>query len=122
MSYGFSDPSPLAAIGESEAIPYNHKYSTAIVDGGLDSGEGQAALFILPTMAEAHTDIRWNPELKEWFCAKCGQNSDHVAKEDAIREMATFDCTLQGTTIAKLGEKERLLRAHYLAKQHKRNE
>jgi hypothetical protein len=73
-------------------------------------------------MAKAHTDIRWNPELQEWFCASCGQTSDHTAKEDAIREMKTFDCCIHGRTVAKLGEKERLLRAHYLTKQKKQKE
>ena len=73
-------------------------------------------------MAKAHTDVRWNPDLREWFCASCGQTSDHTRKEDAMEEMAAFDCTLQGTRVAKLGEKERLLRAHYLAKQQKQND
>ncbi len=74
-------------------------------------------------MAEKHhPDIRWNPDLQEWFCAKCGLTSDHAAEQDAVAEMATFDCTLQGTSVAKLGEKERLLRAHYLTKRQKQNE
>ena len=73
-------------------------------------------------MAKAHTDIRCNPELKEWYCGNCGVTPDHATKEDAIQEMEAFDCTLQGTTVARLGEKERLLRAHYLNKQRKRNE
>ena len=50
-----------------------------------------------------------------------GQTSDHTQKEDAIREMAAFDCSLHGTTVAKL-EKERLLRAQYLSKQRKQAE
>ncbi len=69
----------------------------------------------MPTVAE-HTDIRWNPELQQWFCAKCGQTSDHKEREDAVREMETFDCSIHGRTVAKLGEKERLIRAHYLNK------
>jgi len=47
---------------------------------------------------------------------------DHATKEDAIQETEAFDRTLQGTTVARLGEKERLLRAHYLNKQRKRNQ
>ena len=70
-------------------------------------------------MAKVHSDLRWNPELQEWFCPYCGQTSAHITKEDAAQEMAAFDCTLQGTTVAKLGEKERLLRAHYLTKRRK---
>lgn len=73
-------------------------------------------------MAKARTDIRWNPELKEWYCADCGVTSDHTTKGGATQEMGAFDCTLQGTTVVRLGEKERLLRAHYLTKQRKRNE
>ena len=72
----------------------------------------------MPKMAD-HTDVRWNPELQEWFCAKCGQTSDHKEREDAVREMETFDCSIHGTTVARLGEKERLLRVHYLNKQRK---
>ena len=79
------------------------------------------SVICLAKMAKAHSDIRWNPELHEWFCASCGQTSDDVAEEDAVREMAAFDCSLHGTTIAKL-EKERLLRAHYLSKRQKQNE
>ena len=73
-------------------------------------------------MVKTHSDIRWNPELKEWYCANCGVSSDHARKEDTIEEMAVFDGILQGTTVVSLGEKERLLRAHYLNKQRKRNE
>jgi len=69
-----------------------------------------------------HPGIRWNPDLKEWYCAKCGLTSDHVAEQDAVAEMAAFDCTLHGTTVARLGEKERLLRAHYLTKQQRQKE
>jgi hypothetical protein len=63
-----------------------------------------------------HNDVRWNPDLQEWFCAKCGLTSAHSLKEDAIQEMEAFDCSIHGTTVAKLGEKERLLRAHYRSK------
>jgi len=70
-------------------------------------------------MVKTHSDIRWNPELKEWYCADCGVTSDHTMREDAIQEMAVFDCILQGTTVVRLGEKERLLRAHDLNKQQK---
>jgi hypothetical protein len=37
-------------------------------------------------------DIRWNPELQEWFCARCGRTSDHVVHEDAQTEMELFEC------------------------------
>ena len=73
-------------------------------------------------MNNAHADIRWNPELHEWFCAVCGQTSDHSSKEDAILEMAAFECRIVAARASKLGEKERLLRAHYLAQKQKSNQ
>jgi len=41
-----------------------------------------------------YSDIRWNGEVQEWFCAKCGLTSDHVAKEDAIVELDQYECEL----------------------------
>jgi hypothetical protein len=55
-----------------------------------------------------HPSIRWNPDLQEWFCPKCGITSDHVMEQDAIAEMAAFDCSLHGT--------------HYLTKQKKQKQ
>jgi len=39
-----------------------------------------------------HADIRWNPELEEWFCASCGRTSDHTELEDAWAELDNFIC------------------------------
>jgi hypothetical protein len=72
-------------------------------------------------MVKGHSDVRWNPDLKEWFCAACGITSDHTAKEDATNEMAAFECCVVAARASKLGEKERLLRAHYLTQQKNRN-
>jgi hypothetical protein len=44
-----------------------------------------------------HLNIRWNPELQEWFCVKCGQTSDHAVLHDAQVEMEQFDCDLPTT-------------------------
>jgi len=44
-----------------------------------------------------HLDIRWNPELQEWFCVKCGRTSDHIVRQDALVEMELFDCELPTT-------------------------
>jgi len=44
------------------------------------------SIFCLVTMVKTHSDIRWNPELKEWYCADCGITSDHATKEDATQE------------------------------------
>jgi len=63
-----------------------------------------------------HSDIRRNPELQEWFCAKCGATSDHALEKDAAAEISGFECNLYGTTVKRLGEKERDLRAYHLMK------
>jgi hypothetical protein len=62
-----------------------------------------------------HEDIRWNPELMEWFCAKCGLTSDHTAREDALVEFAESECSLRGTQVRKIGEQEREFRARQLS-------
>ena len=41
-----------------------------------------------------HADVRWNNEIQEWFCAKCGHTSDHVTKEDALIELEQYECEL----------------------------
>jgi hypothetical protein len=41
-----------------------------------------------------HADVRWNNEIQEWFCAKCGHTSDHVTKEDALIELEQYECDL----------------------------
>jgi hypothetical protein len=41
-----------------------------------------------------HTDVRWNNEIQEWFCAKCGRTSDHATKADALVEMEQYECEL----------------------------
>jgi len=46
-----------------------------------------------------------------WFCAKCGQTSDHLAKPDAIAELSGFECSLVGTKVKKLTNRVRKLRA-----------
>ena len=45
-----------------------------------------------------HLNIRWNPELQEWFCLSCGQTSDHAILHDAQIEMEQFECDLPTTT------------------------
>jgi len=41
-----------------------------------------------------HADIRWHPELQEWFCAICGRTSDHTKLDDAQTEMNNFEFEL----------------------------
>jgi hypothetical protein len=44
-----------------------------------------------------HLHIRWNPELQEWFCVKCGRTSDHTVRQNALVEMELFNCELPTT-------------------------
>jgi hypothetical protein len=44
-----------------------------------------------------HLNIRWNPDLQEWFCLRCGQTSDHSILHDAQVEMEQFECELPTT-------------------------
>jgi hypothetical protein len=39
-------------------------------------------------------EIRWSPELEEWFCVTCGRVSDHLVRQDAQGEMDLFECEL----------------------------
>jgi hypothetical protein len=41
-----------------------------------------------------HKDVRWNKEIQEWYCAKCGRTSDHAQKEDALVELEQYECEL----------------------------
>jgi hypothetical protein len=41
-----------------------------------------------------HEQIRWNPINREWYCAKCGQTSDHISEQDAHSELQQYDCQL----------------------------
>ncbi len=45
-------------------------------------------------------DVRWNDEIQEWFCAKCGRTSDHITKDDALIELEPYECELLSTTAA----------------------
>ncbi len=44
-----------------------------------------------------HLEIRWNPELEERFCVKCGRTSDHVVRDDAQVELDLFECKIPST-------------------------
>ena len=53
----------------------------------------------LPEMESAQRgnmahELRWNPELQEWFCARCGRTSDHLRIEEAEIEIEVFPCKL----------------------------
>lgn len=57
-----------------------------------------------------HKDVRWNPDLEEWFCADCGLTSDHATREDAMEELAVFECSLMGTKVKRITVQERQAR------------
>ena len=50
--------------------------------------------------ASKHMDVRWNDEIQEWFCAKCGRTSDHITKDVALIELEPYECELLSTTAA----------------------
>jgi hypothetical protein len=50
-----------------------------------------------PSPPMKHLHIRWNPDLQEWFCLRCGQTSDHAILHDAQVEMEQFECELPAT-------------------------
>ena len=41
-----------------------------------------------------HSNLRWNPATREWFCLKCGRTSEHAAEKDAATELSAFSCEL----------------------------
>ena len=47
---------------------------------------------MFPSLRRKHQALKWSPVLEEWFCAKCGQTSDHFELEDAQEEFAQYDC------------------------------
>lgn len=49
----------------------------------------EAGVFFLRVMKH---EIRWNPELQEWFCVRCGRVSNHRVREDAEVELESFEC------------------------------
>jgi hypothetical protein len=52
-----------------------------------------------------HPELRWNPELHEWFCVRCGLTSECTTREGAAAELnLAFECELP--TISVSGEAE----------------
>jgi hypothetical protein len=63
----------------------------------------------MPTTSE-HADVRWNPDLMEWFCARCGMTSDHVNEQDAKNELSNHQCEMVGTAVKPLTRQQRKFR------------
>ncbi len=53
---------------------------------------------LLPPVSDGlvvrHKPIVWNDATQEWFCARCGRTSDHIAREDAQHELDLLECRL----------------------------
>lgn len=39
-----------------------------------------------------HSDPRWNPSTRQWFCAVCGRASERASVKDAQIELEQFEC------------------------------
>jgi len=65
-----------------------------------------------PGSAKIAHDIRWNPELNEWFCALCGRTSDHATATDAIAELEVFECAMLGIIVRPMTREKRTNRAN----------
>ena len=74
--------------------------------------------FVTATKSFLHEDVRWNPELQEWFCAKCGRTSDRKAQADAVEELSVVECSLPGTRVKNLTNEQRRTRAKTLPPRH----
>jgi hypothetical protein len=41
-----------------------------------------------------HDELRWNADLEEWYCTRCGRSSDQHLLAEAQAEIELFDCNL----------------------------
>ena len=55
----------------------------------------------------SHHNPRWNPDLREWFCAVCGRTSDHVLESAARVELDAFDCKIIAVHDREMTEEEK---------------
>jgi len=54
-----------------------------------------------------HAELRWNPDLREWFCVRCGLTSQRGKREDAQAELETlFACEMPTLEDGDQGEQE----------------
>ena len=44
--------------------------------------------------SQKHEFLRWNPEIREWFCLTCGRTSDHEKAMDARIELEEHNCEI----------------------------
>ncbi len=63
-----------------------------------------------------HTDIRWNPSTREWFCTGCGRTSNVETEHDARTSLDQYECTIPSVEVSRSvpgTETKRLMRKPY---------
>jgi hypothetical protein len=63
-----------------------------------------------------HTDIRWNPSTREWFCTSCGRTSDAENEQVAQTNLDQYECTVPSIEVSRSvpgTETKRLIRKPY---------
>jgi hypothetical protein len=63
-----------------------------------------------------HSDIRWNPSTREWFCNRCGRTSDAENEQHAQTSLNQYECTVPSVDVSGSvpgTETKRLIRKPY---------
>jgi hypothetical protein len=63
-----------------------------------------------------HTDLRWNPGTREWFCTSCGRTSTVENEHDARVNLDQYECTVPSVEASRSvpgTETKRLIRKPY---------
>jgi hypothetical protein len=63
-----------------------------------------------------HSDLRWNPSTREWFCTSCGRTSNLETEDDAQTSLAQYECTIPTVEVSRAvpgTETKRLIRKPY---------
>lgn len=63
-----------------------------------------------------HSDIRWNPSTREWFCKRCGRTSDTENEQLAQTSLDQYECTVPSVDVSRSvpgTETKRLIRKPY---------
>lgn len=63
-----------------------------------------------------HTDIRWNPSTREWFCTSCGRASNVETEHEARTSLDQYECTIPSVEVSRSvpgTETKRLMRKPY---------
>lgn len=63
-----------------------------------------------------HSDLRWNPSIREWFCGICGRTSNVENEDDASISLDQYECTIPTVEVSRAvpgTETKRLIRKPY---------